>query len=90
MDKKRNGQDRSLYRYEDILRAVGRFIDEQGIQDVVVLQVNAEVRVQGYRSVSRTGGLSPKLVEHTFTADDLRQIDEDSQKRRGRGSRLFG
>jgi hypothetical protein len=36
MDKKRNGQDHSLYRYEDILRAVGRFIDEQGIQDVVV------------------------------------------------------
>lgn len=89
MDESNNHPGTNLYRYEDILRAVGRFIDERGLQDVVVLQANDEVRVQGYRNVARAGGLSPKLVEHTFTADEIRTIDEISRTRRGSGLRLF-
>jgi len=34
-----NGAAEYLFRYEDILRAIGRYVDTQGIQDVVLLQL---------------------------------------------------
>ena len=81
---------RNLYRYEDILRAIGRYIDEEGIQDVVILQADERINVHGYRNVSPGGSLRPRLIEHTLTADEIKKIDEESRKRRGSGSRLFG
>ena len=85
-----SGSSKNLHRYEDILRAVGRYVDEQGIQDVVVLQTDEEFEVHGYRNVSKSGGLRPKLIRHTFTAEEIKKIDEESRKRRGSGSKLFG
>jgi hypothetical protein len=87
-----NGNDGTgnLYRYEDILRAIGKHIDQEGLQDVIVLQTEDEMDVHGYRSVSPAGGPRPHLLHHTFTAEEIRKIDEESRKRRGKGSRLFG
>jgi hypothetical protein len=86
----KNNLGSNLYRYEDILRAIGKYIDDEGLQDVVVLQAENEIQVHGYRNVSSTGGLRPRLIQHTFTAEEIKQIDEESRKRRGSGSRLFG
>jgi predicted HAD superfamily phosphohydrolase len=88
-DNNNNHSETRFTRYEDILRAIGRYIDEEGIQDVTVLQTNDEVRVHGYRNVSTTGALRPRLIEHTFTAEEIRKIHEESQKRRGTGSSFF-
>jgi hypothetical protein len=85
-----NHQNLHLYRYEDILRAIGRYIDEEGIQDVTVVQGDDEIQVHGFRNVSASGGLRPRLIQHTFTAEEIKKIDEESRKRRGSGSRLFG
>jgi hypothetical protein len=85
-----NNPGSNLHRYEDILRAIGKYIDEEGLQDVIVLQTEDEIRVHGYRNVSAAGGLRPHLVEHTFTAEEIKQIDEESRRRRGSGSRLWG
>jgi hypothetical protein len=85
----KNNPGSNLYRYEDILRAIGKYIDEQELQDVVMLQAENEIKVHGYRNVSPAGGLRPRLVQRTFTAEDIRIIDEESRKRRGSGSRLF-
>jgi hypothetical protein len=85
-----NKPARHLYRYEDILRAVGQFIDDEGIQDVIVMQKNDELHVHGYRNVSPSGGLNPVLVERRFSAEEIQQIDEESRRRRGTRSRLFG
>jgi hypothetical protein len=85
-----SGSNPNLYRYEDILRAIGRYIDEEGMQDVAILQADDEVNVHGYRNVSKAGGLRPRLIRHTFTAEEIKKIDEESRKRRGSGSRLFG
>jgi hypothetical protein len=82
-------QGKQLYRYEDILRAVGRFIDQEGIQDVIILQSSDSVKVHGYRNVSKAGGVNPVLIEHVFTSEDLAKIDEESRERRGTGSQLF-
>lgn len=90
MNDNGGGGQSNLYRYEDILRAIGRHIDDEGLQDVVVLQTDQEMEVHGYRSVSPAGGVRPHLLHHTFTAEELRVIDEESRRRRGSGSRLWG
>ncbi len=90
MNDNSNGGDSGIYRYEDILRAIGRYIDEEGMQDVVVLQTDEEMNVHGYRNISPAGGIRPRLVNHTFTAEELKQIDDESRQRRGRGSRFWG
>lgn len=88
-DKDNSGSH--LYRYEDILRAIGRYIDENGLQDVVILQTDEEVKVHGYSNVSSTGAIRPRLIEHTLTAEEIGKIDEESRNRRGeRRFRLFG
>jgi hypothetical protein len=90
MSSDNNHTGTNLYRYEDILRAVGRYIDQEGLQDVIVLQADDEIEVHGYRNVSKAGGLRPRLIRHTFTDEQIKQIDEESRKRRGEGSRIFG
>ena len=88
-------QDRNpsnpLYRYEDILRAIGHYIDTHKMQDVVVLQSDQGILLRGYRMLDDRGQHDPELVQHLFTPDQLAAIDEEARKRRGqqRTSRLF-
>jgi hypothetical protein len=90
MNDNGNTNGKNLYRYEDILRAIGRYIDEEGMQDVVVLETEGEMEVHGYRGVSPGGAIRPRLINHTFSSEELKQIDQESRQRRGKGSRLFG
>ncbi|MDI3340718.1 MAG: hypothetical protein QJR03_09315 [Sphaerobacter sp.] len=77
-----------LYRLEDILRAIGRYIDQNKIEDVILLQSDDGILLRGFR---RPGPGQPggTLVHHFFTAADLKAIDEEARRRRGTGSRLF-
>lgn len=93
-----NGAPEHLFRYEDILRAIGRYVDEQGVQDVVLLQLDEGILLRGLQPARETGGkrelieqffTAKEMVEHVFTADDLKRIDEAARKRRGKGSSLF-
>lgn len=90
MSENGSGSESRLYRYEDILRAVGRYIDENEMQDVLVLQADDEMRIHGYANIARGAGVKPTLIEHTFTAEEIQWIDEEARKRRGRGWKLFG
>jgi len=92
-----NGTSWYLFRYEDILRAIGRYVDTKGIQDVVLLQLEEGILLRGLQPSGDRGGkqlieqffTSKELVEHVFTADDLKRIDEAAKKERGKGSSLF-
>lgn len=79
-----------LYRYEDILRAIGRYIDENEVQDVILLQAKDGILLRGYRNRLGTAQQGGALIQFLFTDEDIQAIDEASRKRRGRGSRLFG
>lgn len=83
------GGEPVVYRYEDILRAVGHFIDEEGLQDVVILQTEAGVLVRGMRR-SRAGSVvTPTLKERLFSKGEIAAILEEGRRRRGTGSKLF-
>jgi len=92
-----NGTSWYLFRYEDILRAIGRYVDTKGIQDVVLLQLEEGILLRGLQPSGDRGGRRPveqlftskELVEHVFTAEDLKRIDEAAKKERGKGSPLF-
>ena len=95
--KSTNGASDYLFRYEDILRAIGRYVDTKGIQDVVLLQLDQGILLRGLQPSVERGGrelveqffTAKEMVEHVFTADDLQRINEAAKKERGKGSSLF-
>jgi hypothetical protein len=89
--------EEKLFRYEDILRAIGRYVDEHGIQDVVLLQLETGILLRGLEPSSGKSGnelvehlfTAKEMVEHVFSAEDLKRIDEAAKRDRGKGSPLF-
>ncbi len=92
-----NGSSEYLFRYEDILRAIGRYIDGHHLQDVVLLQLDSGVLLRGLRPASNTASkelvehlfTAKEMMEHVFTPEDLKRIDEAARRERGKGSPLF-
>ncbi len=92
-----NGSGVELYRYEDILRAIGRYVDDHGVQDVVLLQLEDGILLRGLEPSGTAGGrelvehmfTAKEMVEHVFTSEDLARIAEAAKRDRGKGSPLF-
>lgn len=92
-----NGSQEHLFRYEDILRAIGRYVDDHGVQDVVLLQLESGILLRGVQPSTKRGEqelvehlfTAKGMVEHVFTPEDLKRIDDASRKERGTGSPLF-
>ncbi len=78
-----------VYRYEDILRAVGRFIDEQELQDVVIFQTEQGVLVRGFQRPRAGQRVAPTFCERLFSKEEIAAILEEGRRRRGTGSKLF-
>ncbi len=86
-----------LFRHEDILRAIGRYIDEHRVQDVVLLQLDSGILLRGLQPSSNRSRVesveqlftAKEMVEHVFTDDDLKRIDDASRKQRGHGTSMF-
>lgn len=93
----KNGTGVELYRYEDILRAIGRYVDDHGLQDVVLLQLESGILMRGLKPSGNAGGrelvehmfTAKEMVEHIFTPEDLKRIAEAAKRDRGTGSPLF-
>ena len=78
-----------VYRYEDILRAVGRFIDEEQLTDVVIVQTETGVLVRGMRRPHAGTRLASTFCERLFSKAEIAAILEEGRRRRGTGSKLF-
>jgi hypothetical protein len=78
-----------IYRFEEALRAIGRYIDANGLQDVMEIQSKGEFHLHGWRNTSSSGSVKPTQVRHVFTVEDVRRINEQSRKRRGKGLGIF-
>lgn len=83
-DTGRSEQLRNV-RYEDLLRAIGGYIDQHGMSDVVLTQVPEGVLLKGTTIEQRPGGPLERISAIVFTNDDIVALLAASEKRRGTG-----
>jgi hypothetical protein len=77
------------HRFEELLRVIGRYIDANGLRDVMVLQSKGEFHLHGWRNTSSSGSVKPAQVRHVFTVEDVGCNNEQSRKLRGKGLDIF-
>lgn len=86
-DTGRNEELRNV-RYEDLLRAVGSYIDEQGLTDVLVTQIPDGVLLKG-TIVDRSPRVAAERISAVlFTNEDVLALLDASLRRRGSTDQL--
>jgi hypothetical protein len=79
--------------YEELLRVLGRLIDDDNWHEVVVTETNGGVLLKGIRlDDSQPGAPVARLAEHWYARAELRELSAESiaQRRGARGlARLF-
>ena len=68
--------------YQDVLRAIGYFIDERGYTDVRIIEMDDGVVLQGRVPDRREIGKS-SYETFLITDDDLKEMVRDGFRRRG-------
>ena len=74
-------------RYEDTLRALGHYLDQQRFTRILVVETPEGFLIKGYVATpgrdDESFALSPETL--LFTDDDLLQLLEEAYRRRGTG-----
>ncbi len=75
--------------YQDVLRALGRFIDLNQYVDIRIIETEEGLIFQGRPSL-RSGRVRPGPQFETFliTDDDIRQLLQDAYQQRGKQTTL--
>lgn len=74
-------------RYEDLLRAIGHYIDERQITDVVLTQIPEGVLLKGM-TVERVGaGVAERVTSILFSPEDIDRMVETYRQLRGAAGR---
>jgi hypothetical protein len=74
--------------YQDVLRAVGYFIDERGYTDVRIMEIEDGLVVQGRVADRREIGAA-SYDTFLITDEDLREMVRESFRRRGQQPPAF-
>jgi hypothetical protein len=73
---------RYRFRYEDVLRALGNYIDENHFKDVTVLETPEGFLIKGQTLEETASGWATNPQTYLFTNEDLDAILEEAYKRR--------
>lgn len=76
-------------RYEDLLRALGHYIDQHGWADVLITQVPQGVLLKGTVIDQRPNGPLERIAAVMFSNDDIIRMLEENAKRRGDTGKLL-
>ena len=69
--------------YQDVLRTLGWFIDEHGLVDIRILEVEEGIILQG-RPRNQSKFQEPPLFEtYLITDEDLKEMVREAYRRRG-------
>ena len=69
--------------YEDVLRAVGYFVDQNNIKEVCIIELKEGLLIRGVRyTTDRQAGYQTISETFLFTHEDLELLLEDAYKRR--------
>ncbi|MCX7623963.1 MAG: hypothetical protein RMK01_02380 [Thermomicrobium sp.] len=84
----RDSSGRYRTRYEDTLRALGHYLDQQRFTRILVVETPEGFLVKGYVATPGRDEESFSLTPETllFTDEDLLQLLEEAYRRRGTGS----
>ena len=84
------GRDEALrhVRYEDLMRAVGSYIDQNGFTDVLVTQIPDGVLLKGTIIDRSARTANEKISAILFTNEDIIALLDASFKRRGQTDQL--
>jgi hypothetical protein len=75
-------------RYEDLLRAIGNYIDRYGLTDVLITQIPDGVLLKG-NQIDRTARIPvERITAVLFTNDDVVALLDESLARRGQTDKL--
>ncbi|HUG14990.1 MAG TPA: hypothetical protein VMM78_08200 [Thermomicrobiales bacterium] len=73
---------RYRFRYEDVLRALGNYIDENHFKDVTVLETAEGFLIKGQVVEESAAGWATSPQTYLFTNEDLDAILEEAYRRR--------
>jgi hypothetical protein len=82
IDTGRSEQLRNV-RYEDLLRAIGSYIDQHNLSDVVITQIPDGVLLKGTMIEQRPGGPIERISAVVFTNEDVVNLLAESARKRG-------
>lgn len=75
--------------YQDVLRALGRFIDLNNYIDIRILETEDGLIFQGRPSPKSTKVKpGPQFETYLITDEDLRQLLQEAYQQRGQGTSL--
>ena len=72
------------FEYEDVLRAIGRFIDENNLREVCIVELREGLLLRGLQYTTTKGGGGFQTISETFlfTNEDIERLVEDAYNRR--------
>ncbi len=73
--------------YQDVLRAIGHFIDEHNFKEVCILEIEEGILVRGLVYSANRQGFRTISEAYLFTNDDIDQLLEQAYERRGKSGR---
>ncbi|HUG13896.1 MAG TPA: hypothetical protein VMM78_02665 [Thermomicrobiales bacterium] len=81
------GRSESLtqVRYEDLMRALGSYVDEHGLTEVLISQIPDGILLKGTMIDKSRANPVEKITATLFTNDDVVLLLKKSAKRRGTG-----
>ena len=71
-------------RYEDLLRAIGGYIDQHGVTDVLITQIPQGVLLKGTVIEQRHGAPAERITAVMFSNDQIIEMLEESARKRGK------
>lgn len=77
---------RYRFRYEDVFRALGNYIDANQFKDVTIVETNEGFLIKGQAIQQTAESWASTPLSYLFTNDDLDAILEAAYNRRIRGA----
>ena len=68
--------------YEDVLRALGYFIDQNNLSEICIVELREGILVRGIAKIANRGGLQTMSESFLFTNEDIERIVNEAHARR--------
>lgn len=70
--------------YQDVLRAIGHYIDQQQFSNIRLLETEEGIILQGTAMARERGGGELKAETYLLTSEDLESLLREAYARRGK------